>query len=233
VVALLASVLAPAFADQDSPAGPEVARVNVRLAAPGDVSRAWPHGVREGLAAGGAATGALALTGGLATLAAGPVGASVGILAVGMGVVVVMPMLAVGGYRNAARRDALVRAFEETDFPGRLQRALQWRLAHDPRLPARRDLQVDVDLRGYGLLGGGENLCFSAQAAVRAAAADEVLLEQELALGLVPQHEDLPPGECGSLADFAADDARRARRVLNDGAEVLAAVIVKRLRTPR
>ena len=215
---------------EPSPAsGPDGVRVNVELAAPADVSKPSIHSAGEGLRQAGKLTGLMIAAGGAATLLAGPAGASAAVVGVGM-TLLLSPVLFVEGSLNASQREAVLRAIEVTDFPARLRRALERRLAREG------GLRLDVAIHSYGFVNGGpggSRFCFTTSASIDAAAADRVLLHEDLVMSPAHQSEDVPPTECAGLGDIAADDGRVARRVLGDAAEILAAVIVKHVKASR
>lgn len=220
---------ARAVEPEGSAPGAGGAEVRVELATPADVSKPRLHSAGQGLREAGKITGMMAVAGGAATAVAGPAGASAGVAGVGIALLL-SPVLIVEGAVNGSQRDAVLRAIEASDFPVRLRRALERRLAD------QSELRLEVAIREYGFVNdgrGGSRFCFTASGSVDAAAGERVLLHEELVMTEWRRSGDVPPPECATLADIGAEDGRVARRVLGDAAEILAAVIAKHVRAAR
>ena len=218
-----------AVAEPEAPASGGDVDVAVSVLGPGDVAKPKLHSAGQGFREAGKITGLMAAVGGVATLATGPVGASAG--ATGVGIALLLsPVLIVEGAMNGAQRDSILRAMEAADFPARLKRALQRRLAADV------GLRLEVAVQRYGFVNdgrGGSRLCFDASVMVNAAEGQRVVLQEDVVMGEGVRTADVPPPECGMLADIGRADGRVASRVVMDSAEILAAVIVKHVRAAR
>lgn len=138
--------------------------------------------------------------------------------------------LSVEGWKQASVREALA----EVDLPGRTLAALRrsWPLAPSPdaRVPAPR---LDVLIPAYGFVAGeaGE-ACFFLGARYVLERPGEPPHEDWVALEPARRSADAPPAYCAQVRRFSAHGGTLVRRTAEEAAEILAAILVRRLAPP-
>ena len=132
---------------------------------------------------------------------------------------------------EAGRRSVMERALLEVDFP-RLTRDSITRRA-GARLTATGEAaeqRAEVIVLGYGFTKRGtSDACSFATAVLRVEADDHPAIEERIAIGGLDQSPDAPPPFCSGIKRLLQDDARLARRTLAESAEVIGAIVARRL----
>lgn len=197
--------------------------VTVRLKTEAEVSRVWPDGFWSGLGQGG----------GLAVFGIGVTLLNPFAQGAAIGGILLTPMLATMGYLNSQQRAVLTKALVEANFPQRVGDSLHSRLVGS-QPGAGGGPRLEVLILGYGLFSdvpGSPSLCWTADAEVRVVTAeDQAIFRDDLFWGPYRRSEDVPPPQCASLQEFAAEDGKLARRTFSEAGEILGAVIARRLR---
>ena len=134
-------------------------KVEVRLAKPGEISKAWPANFFEGFSIGSAVAAA-----GIGATLLSPMaqGAAVG-------GAIILPSLTTLGIMNSRHRSTLVKSMHEVDFPKSLENLLQSEMARQFPGKVTNTLEVQVLILGYGLFSslGGDELWFHCDARFR------------------------------------------------------------------
>lgn len=195
-------------------------QVEVRLAKPGEISKAWPASLFEGLATG------------LPIAAAGVGVAMLCPMAQGGALSpILIPTLAAWGAINHRQRSVLVKSMDQMDFPKKLENLLLSEIAR--RFPGKEtnSPEVLVLILGYGLLGPAEQeeLCFYCDARLLVQKDGKILFEDPIIWHAQKRSDDLPPPRFSRLPQFAERDGKLARDTFMEASEVMAAIIAKRL----
>jgi hypothetical protein len=197
-------------------------RVEVRLAKPGEISKAWPASLFEGLATGSAIAAA-----GVGVAMLVPMAQSSAVV----GGAIVLPSFTALGIMNHRQRSVLVRSMDQADFPSKLTSLLQTEITR--RFPGKEtnSPEVLVLILGYGLLGPAEQeeLCFYCDARLLVQKAGKILFEDPIIWHAQKRSDDLPPPRFARLSQFAERDGKLARDTFMEASEVMAAIIAKRL----
>lgn len=195
-------------------------RVEVRLAKPGEISKAWPASLFEGLGTGLPIAAAGVGVAMLCPMAQG------GVLSP-----ILIPTLAAWGAINHRHRSALVKSMDQMDFPKKLENLLLSEITR--RFPGKEtnSPEILVLILGYGLLGPPEQeeLCFYCDARLLVQKADKILFEDSIIWHAQQRSDDLPPPRFARLSQFAERDGKLARDTFMEASEVMAAIIAKRL----
>jgi hypothetical protein len=219
--------------------GSGISKIEVRLAKESEISKVWPNTLFEGFMEGGAS-----LFTGIGCVIMNPMLGQ----AAAVGGIILFPGLTVMGAINASDRSAIVTAFKEVDLPKRLQETIDRRLHSDPVLKPERTYLLEIVILGYGLLSetkddrrssglhpktppeGVEILCFNFDAEVNLKDSNGIVYQDRITLERYRRSIDAPPPTCTSLNQFAAADAKLTKKTLEEASEVIAAIVVKRLR---
>lgn len=166
-------------------------------------------------------------------------------LAVGLGVGILLafptagqslaliPAITISGILNSSHRNAVLRAFQETDFPKRLGDFLRTKLSVQYGGEPSSEIKVQVLIDKYGIWGNDSALLwFYCDAEFQVVQSGTVVFSDKLVWRALRRNSDLPPPRYASLDDYAQHEGRLVREVLTEAAEVLAAVVAKRLRGP-
>lgn len=132
---------------------------------------------------------------------------------------------------ESSRRSVMERALKDTDFPRLMRESLERRVkftlanASEPT-----DRRLEIVVLGYGFTKRGESdACSFATAAIRGRVADRVVLEDSVVIGGAGAAPDTPPAYCTGIKRLLEDDARLARRTLAETAEIVGAIVARRL----
>lgn len=220
-----------AAAEQNAAAVPELTTLrsgslflDVRVAQPAD-AKSLSY-ITEGEAITSAAAWPI-LIGATAGLAAAPL-----LLAYAAYFVVGLPATyATGEGIEAGRRSVMERALREVDFPRLTRDSITRRVG--ARLTATREAaeqRAEVIVLGYGFTKRGtSDACSFATAVLRVEADGRPAIEERIAIGGLDPSADAPPPFCTGIKRLVEDDARLARRTLAESAEVIGAIVARRL----
>lgn len=132
---------------------------------------------------------------------------------------------------EAGRRSVMERALLEVDFPRFTRDSITRRVG--ARLTATDEAaeqRAEVIVLGYGFTKRGtSDACSFATAVLRVQADDRPAIEERIAIGGLEQSPDAPPPFCSGIKRLLRDDARLARRTLAESAEVIGAIVARRL----
>lgn len=139
-----------------------------------------------------------------------------------------------------ARVATLAHALTDQPLPQAVVQALREQWPPRPEAPA---LRVVLRLHAYGLatrsgrpveaLAPGEDLCLAAQAGLEIAREGAPLRQETLRLDGNERTPDAPPPVCAPLDRWAREDGRLAREAVRELAEVLAALVLRRVEALR
>lgn len=153
-----------------------------------------------------------------------------GAMIVGGALLMIVPTAVYGTEKSHVA--AVGRAVEESDFPGKLERALQARSL--PRAEGASPVAAATILvRGWGVVSptgaAAGTHCFVAAATVSVARGTEPIYEESLRLTTSGASADAPPPQCASLSRFVANGGRLVDETARDYAELLAVMVLERL----
>lgn len=195
--------------------------VEVRLAKPVEVSKVWPESTFSGLLEGVGTAGA-----GIGTTLLNPMAQGAA-----LGGIILFPAIMTLGYINQKDRDAILRAFQETDLPTLLKERIRTRLSFASSEKPDEAIRLEVVILGYGLIG--EKLsdwrCFAFDAEIRLSSGEQILYDDRLLLEPFRRSLDAPPSRCAMHEDFGAENARLVRETLQEAAEVVSFMVTRRL----
>jgi len=132
---------------------------------------------------------------------------------------------------EAGRRSVMERALLEVDFPRLTRESITRRVG--ARLTATveaAERRAEVIVLGYGFTKRGtSDACSFATAVLRVEADGRPAIEERIAIGGLDQSADAPPPFCTGIKRLLEDDGRLARRTLAESAEVIGAIVARRL----
>jgi hypothetical protein len=140
---------------------------------------------------------------------------------------------AVKGGRNNNAQPIAIRAFEETNFPAQIQYILEKNLTS--RFPGQPDgiTEIKFLILDYGFnTKGSNNLEFHFEADIQLKHAGELVFQDLIFWSSQKRSEDVPPPKSASLYELAQDDGKLMRTMLEEYSEVVAAIVLKRLKVP-
>jgi hypothetical protein len=140
---------------------------------------------------------------------------------------------AVKGAKNSNAQPIVVKAFEETNFPAQIQYILEKNLSS--RFSGQPDgiTEIQFLILDYGFTTkGSDNLEFHFEADIQVKHAGELVFQDLIFWSSQKRSEDVPPPKSASLYEFAQDDGKLMRTVLEEYGEVVAAIVLKRLKVP-
>lgn len=138
-------------------------------------------------------------------------------------------------YAYEERRQRLVERIMATEaFLDGVRRALERRLARLglPAEGAGEAPRLSVRVLGYGVNrkpGAMENACMFVDAAIQVEQGAKVLYEDVVYMEPFLRSADAPPPACHYLSDLMRDDGALLQRVRDETAEILAAIVLRRL----
>ena len=205
--------------------GAGIPEVEVRLATQTEIGKVFPNSFFQGvLIGGGFGAGAAAVIATGMILPFGP-----GAVA---GCIVLLPAFIISGAKNQIDKDKIIEAINEADLPGRIRKAILRRLAAGLTPEARSDVRIEVLILGYGFINDdhSEQLCFSFDAETVVRESTRILYSERVYLSPYKRSIDAPPPRCSSLEEFATDAGKLVQGTLSDAGEIIAAMIIGRLR---
>jgi hypothetical protein len=131
-----------------------------------------------------------------------------------------------------------VATLEHADLASRLRSALERRAATAWPPESAPSLAVTVTLNAWGLVVRNwgrvaeqvDTACFIASLDLVARRDQATLLTDRIVIGTAVATPGAPPPQCAKLSRFAADDGRLVQDTAAEAAEVLAALVIERLR---
>ena len=206
---------------------------DVQLAKPGEVSKVYPENSGEG-----------ALENLIAGIIFVPVATllnpytyfmSLTELAIGAGGIVTVFVIygAVEGGKNSNAQPIVIKAFQETNFPAQVQYILEKNLSS--RFSGQPDgiTEIKLLILDYGFSAKrSNNLEFHFEADIQVKHAGEFVFHDFIFWSAQKRSEDVPPPRSASLYEFAQDDGKLMRTMLEEYSEVVAAIVLKRLKVP-
>jgi len=148
-----------------------------------------------------------------------------------VGGIILGPSLLIMGIVNETHAKAIKSAIEDTDLPARLQSATQSRLKRELGGELRTNCRVEVMISHYGFIDDGYTgqVVFALDAEIRVITMEKRVFEDQLLLGPFHRSDDVPPPHRATFDEFGRDRGGLARRILEEQAEIIAAVIAARL----
>ena len=205
--------------------------VDVQLTMPGEVDKVSPENAAVGAFTGliyGPFLGVAAflkspsgwsLTNfAIAAAAGGAVGATLGAV--------------VGGINNNAH-SIVSKTFHETNFSAQIQRILEKNLSSYFLGQPDGYTEIKLLILGYGFSTARfNNLEFHCEADLHVKHAGELVFQDMIIWSAQKRSEDMPPPGSASLYEFAENDGKLMRTMLEEFSEVVAAIVPKRLEVP-
>lgn len=144
------------------------------------------------------------------------------------GLIGVPSAFGIEGYRENQLKNALI----ETDLPKLTQKALQRRLRNKIITHiGDNNGRLAITIVNYGFSSSSNNrACVFLDAALKLEMPNIPVYEDKITIGDGIGQDDSPPAFCTHPKRFAADDAKLARQSLGDLGEILAAIVVYRLK---
>ena len=129
------------------------------------------------------------------------------------------------------RRAMIAESLAEVDFPSLTQTALRHRLKAEAAVSEETtERRVRVVVLGYGFMGDqGEKACSFLHAQIRLDLPGHDTQEDEVFIEPYRRSDDAPPAYCTRAKRLFANNSELARRTLTESAEILAAIIARRL----
>lgn len=131
----------------------------------------------------------------------------------------------------------IVQALNKTDFANRLQESIEGRLNEHVGKRGKGNPRLEIVIQRYGFISGPninpnktENLCTVINAYVKLQVSDQVVFKERIFWEPYKRSMDVPPPRCDAPSVLGAEQGKLVRRTFEDAAEILAAVIVKRLK---
>lgn len=158
-----------------------------------------------------------------------------------MGLPLLFAYLALGGYLSAGipagkalerhRQSLIAESVAKVDFPRLTQMALRRRLKAAEAVPDETtERRVEVVILGYGFSGHqGENACSFLHALIRLDLPGHDTQEDQIFIEPFRRSDDAPPAYCTLEKKLFANDGELARKTLTESAEILAAIVARRL----
>jgi hypothetical protein len=140
---------------------------------------------------------------------------------------------AVRGGKNSNAQPIVIKAFEETNFPAQIQYLLEENLSS--RFSGQPDgiTEIKLLILDYGFSNkGSNNLEFHFEADIQVKHAGKLVFQDLIFWSAQKRSEDVPPPRSASLYEFAQDDGKFMRTLLEEYSEVVAAIVLKRLKVP-
>jgi len=129
------------------------------------------------------------------------------------------------------RQSIIAESVAKVDFPSLAQTALRRRLkAEAGALDETNERRVEVVVLGYGFIGQhGENACGFLHAQLRLDLPGYDTQVDEVFIDPYRRSDDAPPAYCAPEKRMFANDGELAQRTLSESAEILAAIVARRL----
>jgi len=202
--------------------------IDVQLTRPGEVSKVSSENAVSGGFYGliyGSLLGVSAV-GGTATLPVLAVAAAAG------GTIGAISGAWVGGMSSRAQ-SIVTRTFQESDFSAQIQRILEKNLSSYFSGQPDGITEIKLLILGYGFSATGfDNLAFHCEADIQVKQAGELVFQDLIFWSARKRSQDVPPPASASLYKFADDDGKLMRTMLEEFGEVVAAIVLKRLKVP-
>lgn len=161
-----------------------------------------------------------------------------GSLAIAIGVSLVLEHVA--SRKAAAIKNQLEKALKEIDLPNKLQESIERRLKERAGEKGKGTPRLEIVIQRYGFVIGPDGLdrslnhhqrfCPVIHADITLEASDQLVYKDRIFWEPYKRSTDVPPPQCASPSVFAAQEGKLARQTLEEATEVLAAVIVARLK---
>lgn len=135
------------------------------------------------------------------------------------------------------RQASIAEAIAKVDFPNIAQVALQRRLGgFEGEADADYERGVEVVVLSYGFTwapGASDRACSFLQAQIRLTLPDYPTQEDWVYIEPSRRSDDAPPAYCTYIDKLFDNDSELARKALSENAEILAAIVAKRLKDER
>lgn len=157
---------------------------------------------------------------------------------VGVGGLILLPLLFIPAAKYEDERQALIEAAKSFAFPAKLEDATLKRLAAADTASAAgsrasRAPLVEIRLTRFGFEGvQGEPACFVFDGELALIAEDAEIYRSQIEWGRYSRSADLPPVVCADTGDLAAHGGRLATKALSEAVIILAASIAHRIGMP-
>ena len=127
-------------------------------------------------------------------------------------------------------------AFQETNFSDQIQYLLEKNLSSYFTCQPDGMTEIKLLILEYGFTtistAGENNLIFHCDADIQVWHAGELVFKDSIFWSEIKRSYDVPPPRSASFHDFAKDDGAFVRAVLKEASEVIAAIVLKRLKVP-
>ena len=140
---------------------------------------------------------------------------------------------------NAASGDERVqyanvkKAFHETDFSGQIQLQLERNFSYDFTAVPNGNTEIELSILEYGLsVIRGHNLSIIFEAEIRVKHEDGIVFQDFIYWSEHKRSDDLPPPRSEHLFNLAEADGKLVNTILEEASEVIASVVLKRLKVP-
>lgn len=156
--------------------------------------------------------------------------------------VIFLEGIAAGAVKSKIEEE-LLKSLKEVKFPEILQRSIARRSQEQLEDGGERTPGLEVVIHRYGFTSGPDGVvyvrpkfrsvqrfCSVIQADIILKSANQVLYKDRIFWEPFKRSMDVPPPQCELPADFAAQEGKLARQTFEEAAQVLAAVILRRLR---
>ncbi|MBW2410837.1 MAG: hypothetical protein JRF72_13640 [Deltaproteobacteria bacterium] len=206
------------------------ATLDVQVAKAGEMPEVSPKNAIEGASAGLFAWIFVGLPGVLLKAPPGATFTDIVIVAAAGGILFTAGG-AVWGEINSNNHSIVSKAFRETDFAAQIQYILDKNLSF--HFPGEPDDMTAIKLLilDYGFsTRGADTLEFYCEANIEVRHAGEVVFEDFIFWSAQTRSQDVPPPVSASLGAFAKDEGALMRSMLQESSEVVAAVVLKRLK---
>lgn len=140
---------------------------------------------------------------------------------------------AVKGDKNSNAQPIVLKAFRETNFSAQIQYILEKNISS--RFSGQPDgiTEIKLLILDYGFSAeGSNNLEFHFESDIQVKHAGELVFQDLIFWSAQKRSEDVPPPRSASLYEFAQDDGKLMRTILEEYSEVVAAIVLKRLKVP-
>ena len=125
------------------------------------------------------------------------------------------------------------KAFHETDFSGQIQLQLERHFSYHFTAETDGNTEIEFSIRKYGLsITRGYRFSFNFEAEIRVKHEDGIIYQDFIYWKEDRRSEDLPPPRSEHLFNLAEADGKLVNTILEEASEVIATVVLKRLRVP-
>ena len=207
--------------------------VDVQLTKPGEVAKESPENPVKGAFYGFA--GGFLLTVGICGRA-GPEAADLCLTAATAVGAIFGTLGAVAGTLIYFDQSNITKAFQETNFSDQIQYLLEKNLSSYFMGQPDGITEIKLLILDYGFTTtsttGDNNLIFHCDTDIQVWHAGELVFQDSIFWSEIKRSYDVPPPRSASFHDFAKGDGKLARTVLQEASEVIAAIVLRRLKVP-